>query len=142
MTTPKRTFVVRLVRLLLVAGMIGIGGTLAHAQTGNPVQAKNGKKYVATREIIFDRANGMLRRPTDAETQTLLDQIVDLTNRSTDGLTMRQGANGATIVDLQGRFGGVLLGRAAADGTTEVRCVMTLDEAVQFLGLEEVVPQQ
>jgi len=38
---------------------------------------------------------------------------------------------------LEGRFGGVVLGRAHADGTTEVRCVFTMEEAAEFLGLEE-----
>ena len=38
-------------------------------------------------------------------------------------------------MDLKGRFGGVVLGRANADGTTEVRCVFTMEEAEEFLGL-------
>jgi hypothetical protein len=41
------------------------------------------------------------------------------------------------MMDLDGRFGGVVLGRAKDDGTTEIRCVFTMEEAVAFLGLEE-----
>jgi len=106
------------------------------------VAAKKAKKYVATKEIIFDKANGKLRKPTDEETQALVDQISSLTNRSTEGLTVTQHQSGMKSMRLEGRFGGVLLGRALENGTTEVRCVMTLEEAVDFLGLEESTPQQ
>jgi hypothetical protein len=34
-----------------------------------------------------------------------------------------------------------VLGRANADGTTEVRCVFTMEEAAEFLGLQEVPNQ-
>jgi hypothetical protein len=46
------------------------------------------------------------------------------------------------MMSLQGAFGSVVLGRALADGTTETRCVTTLEEAVTFLGLEESVSPQ
>ena len=116
-------------------------GTLAFTQSaqGQSAQAKNGKKYVATKEIIRDKGTGQLRLPTTEETNALVDQVSALTNRSTDGLTVTQSANGGKMMSLEGRFGGVVLGRALADGTTEVRCVMTMAEAEEFLGLEEVV---
>jgi hypothetical protein len=34
-----------------------------------------------------------------------------------------------------------VLGRAKSDGTTEVRCVFSMEEAAEFLGLEEVTAQ-
>jgi hypothetical protein len=108
----------------------------------SPAPVKNGKKYVATKEIIFDKATNALRLPTAAETEALVTHISSLTNRSSDDLVVTQRANGAKAVNLQGRFGGVVLGVAKADGTTEVRCVTTLEEALDFLGLEEVVSQQ
>ncbi len=105
--------------------------------------AKKAKKYVATKEIVFDKATGKLRKPTVEETQALVDQISTLTNRSTEGLSLKQHQNGMKSMSLAGRFGGVILGRANEDGTTEIRCVMTLEEAVDFLGLEEdTTPQQ
>lgn len=103
---------------------------------------KTGKKYVATREIIFDKATGILRLPTADETQALADQISSLTNRSSENLTVTRTASGGRMMNLQGGFGSVVLGRALADGTTENRCVTTLEEAVTFLGLEESVSQQ
>jgi hypothetical protein len=95
------------------------------------------KRYVATKEIIRDTATGRLRKPTPEETEAMVDQIKTLTNRSTEGLAATQHPNGMTVVDLDGRFGGVVLGRDNAAGTTEVRCVFTLEEATEFLGLEE-----
>ena len=47
------------------------------------------KKYVATREIIFDQASGKLRKPTEEETQALVAQVSKLTNRSSEGLTVK-----------------------------------------------------
>ncbi|MEO5742390.1 MAG: hypothetical protein ABIS29_17530 [Vicinamibacterales bacterium] len=126
-------------------------GTLVFTQTGQqqtpPVRnynaaPKSGKKYVATREIIFDKAAGKLRLPTAEETQALADQISSLTSRSSEGLTVGRSARGGRMMSLEGRFAGVVLGRALVDGTTEVRCVTTLEEAVEFLGLEESIPQQ
>ena len=119
---------------ILFSGIMAAGGTTGLAQSAQ----KNGKKYIATKEIIFDKATHRLRKPTDAETQALVDQVSALTNRSTEGLTVKQLPNGTKQVNLQGRFNEVVLGRANADGTVETRCVSSLEEAIAFLGLEEV----
>ncbi len=120
-----------LARIAAVVLLTG-AATITFAQSGNA----KGKKYVATKEIIFDQATQTLRKPDVAETQAMVEQISALTNRSTEGLAARTLDNGVKQVRLEGRFGGVVLGRANADGTTEVRCVTTMDEAVAFLGLE------
>jgi hypothetical protein len=104
-------------------------------------ESSKAKKYVATKEIIFDQATGKLRKPTDEETKALVESVSVLTNRSSDGLTINTQPNGMKLVDLEGRFNGVVLGRANADGTTEVRCVFTMEEAAEFLGLQEVPNQ-
>ncbi len=129
----------RVVATLVIS--MGIG-TLVFSQAApvQPSPAKNGKKYVATKEIIRDKATGQLRLPTTEETQALVDQVGTLTNRSSENLIVKQLASGGQMMSLEGRFGGVLLGRALADGTTEVRCVMTMQEAAEFLGLEESTP--
>lgn len=142
-----RTNLRRVARLLAVMVMLVGSMSVVFSQTSEqkpaPAAAARGKKYVATKEIIFDKASGRLRKPTDDETQALVDQISTLTNRSTEGLSVKQHQNGMKSMRLEGRFGGVILGRANEDGTTEVRCVMTLEEAVDFLGLEEdTTPQQ
>src|SRR5688572_16453661 len=82
--------------LSLVVLAIGVG-TVVFSQSGQkkpaardytPAPVKNGKKYVATKEIIFDTASNKLRKPTAEETQQLVDQISSLTNRSSEGLTI------------------------------------------------------
>jgi hypothetical protein len=95
------------------------------------------KKYKATKEIILDKTTGRLRKPTQEETDAMVSRISVLTNRSSEGLTVNQRSNGMKSVDLQGRLNSVVLGRANADGTTEIRCVFSIEEAADFLGLEE-----
>lgn len=119
--------------------LIGVGSAVFSQSGGpEPSAAKNGKKYRAGKEIIFDKESGKLRKPTTEETQALVDQVSTLTNRSSEGLTVNTRPNGMKVMNAEGRFSGVVLGRANADGTTEIRCVFTMEEAAEFLGLEEV----
>jgi hypothetical protein len=123
-----------LARVATVVLLMGVA-TSAFGQSGTT----NGKKnYVATKEIIFDKATNKLRKPTPEETQALVEHISTLTNRSSEGLTGKQLPNGATQVNLKGRFNEVVIGRANPDGTVETRCVESIEEAAAFLGLEEV----
>lgn len=125
--------------LILSAVVVALTiGTIALSR--NASQASQ-KRYVATREIILDKSSGRLRKPTTEETDELVGQLKTLTNRSSEGLTATQHPNGMTSMSLEGRFGGVVLGRANADGTTEVRCVFTMEEAEEFLGLEQTSSQ-
>lgn len=126
--------ILTLVVLALVVGTLAFSRSTSKANSSP--QSK--KKYVATQEIILDQGTGRLRKPTVEETQAIVDQVTAFTNRSGEGLTPVQAADGSTKVDLQGGFRGVMLGRANADGTTEVRCVMSMQEAADFLGLVAV----
>jgi len=119
---------------LLIALAVAIGAQTAWSQSAQ----SNGKKYKATKPIVFDQATKQVRMPTDSEVQAMVAQISSLTNRSTEGLEVTTSANGTKSMKLDGRFSTVVLGRANADGSTEVRCVTSLEEAVAFLGLEEV----
>lgn len=118
----------------LVVLVIAVVATIALPRTSS--QGKQ-KKFRATKAILMDKATGLLRKPTLEETDAMVAQISTLTNRSTEGLATQQTVNGGTMMDLDGRFGGVVLGRANADGSTDVRCVFTMEEAAEFLGLEE-----
>lgn len=128
-----------LVLLVLVVGTIAFSRSTS--QANNSAQSSK-KKYIATREIIFDEATRSVRKPTAEETEALVDQVSKLTNRTSEDLTVTSQPDGSEKVDLEGRFGGVMLGRANADGTHELRCVMTMEEAAEFLGLEEVTAQE
>jgi len=128
---PTRKGIGLILSVVLIALTVG---TIALSRTTTQAQKR---KYVATKEIIHDQATGRLRKPTAEETEAMVDQIKSLTNRSTEGLTATQQPNGTVSMNLEGGFNGVVLGRGTADGGTEVRCVFTLEEATDFLGLEE-----
>jgi hypothetical protein len=137
MTKSKHLSSTRLLRrvaavMLLLSALAIVGHTQSSGSNGKS------KKYTATKEIIFDQATKTLRKPTVAETDAMIAQISAVTNRTTDGLTARTLSNGTKQINLQGRYGAVLLGRANADGTTETRCVTSMAEAAEFLGLAEV----
>ena len=127
-----RTRVVVFVALVLLCAAVAASVALPR----NSSQASP-KKYRATKAIVLDKATGALRKPTQEETDAMVSQISVLTNRSSEGLSVNQSPNGMKSVDLQGRFNSVTLGRANADGTTEIRCVFSIQEAADFLGLEE-----
>ena len=143
----KRLSNLRIIVLLAIAVALAGISTIVFSQDKNSNRRKTprpapstAKSYIATQEIIFDQATQTLRKPTTEETSALVARISSLTNRSSEGLTARQLPNGTKQITLEGRFGGVVLGRARADGTTEVRCVTTMEEAIDFLGLEEANP--
>lgn len=124
----------RLLALLaVIAATAGIG-TVVFSQSD---QANGKKKYVATREIIFDQASQKLRKPTAEETQAIVDRVSALTSQSSEGLSVTEGPNGMKVINADDRFSGVVVGRARPDGSTEIRCVMSMAEAAEFLGLEE-----
>lgn len=127
--------------IVAIAGITTVVLSQDKNSDGKGVLQGKAKKYVATREIIFDEASGKLRKPTDEETQAMVAHVSALTNRTDEGLTVKTHKNGMKTVDLEGRFNGVVVGRANADGTTEVRCVFTMEEAAEFLGLQEVQNQ-
>src|SRR5262245_55852179 len=97
--------------LTIVVVLLG-AGALSFAQSGQQPPAKNAKKYVATKEIIFDKATSTLRKPTEEETNALVSYLTVQMNRSTDDLPVTQLAKGGKMMSLEGRFGGVVLGRA------------------------------
>ena len=132
----RRTRIGVIISVALVALTIG-----AFAITRTSTKAQK-KTYVATKEIIRDNATGKLRKPNAEELEAMVDQLESLTNRSSEGLAAKQLANGTKQVTLEGRFGGVVLGRAKEDGTTEIRCVTSMEEAVAFLGLADSTSQE
>ena len=74
--------------LVLSAIVVALAiGTIALSRTSTQAQKKS---YVATREIILDKASGKLRKPTAQETDEMVAQLKSLTNRSTEDLTQVQ----------------------------------------------------
>lgn len=136
--------------IILIAIIAAVGlGTVVFSQSGKNGRAKSPKTapqasrktYVATREITVDQQTGQVRKPTAQETTELVDYLSSALNRSTDDIPVVTRADGSRQMTLGGRLGPVTIARPAADGTMEVRCVTTMEEATAFLGLEETSDQ-
>jgi hypothetical protein len=142
--SKKRNVKRKRVGLVFVAVLIAIVGvTLAFSKSASQARSGQGqqKRYIATREVTLDQTTGQRRKPTDEEIEALVAQVSALTNRSSEGLTVTKRPDGTQMMDLQDRFNNVALARANEDGTTSVRCVTSMEEAAEFLGLQEVTTQ-
>ena len=130
------SLVIAAAALFTLVGMEKVGSSRAVRQV--PPAPTQAKKYKATQPIFTDKQTGQLRMPTEQETQELVDLLGAKLNTSTQGLQSKQLANGAHVLELEGRFGSLALTRTDADGSTESRCVSSFAEAAAFLGLEEI----
>ncbi len=90
----------------------------------------------ANQRITIDAQTGRLRKPTMEEARALVEAITGLTDRSAKGLKVERGPNGLRQVDLKSRFQSVVLAKPNPDGTNEVRCVTSMEEAAAFLGID------
>jgi hypothetical protein len=106
------------------------GGTPLGAQTKQ-------KKYKATRAIVVDQQTGEVRMPTQEEVNDVVANLTTLGQRPADTLQQTTVASGGVRLDLDGAFNGVVLARPNDDGVWETKCVFTLEEGAEFLGLVE-----
>jgi hypothetical protein len=120
---------------ILLAGADSSNGVAA--STNRALTQASQKRYKATRAIVVDKETGQLRMPTKQEIDEVVLSMATLAKRSSEGLRQTSVASGGVAVDLDGGFGGVLLGRPNADGTWETKCVFTIEEGAEFLGLVE-----
>jgi hypothetical protein len=112
---------------------------LATAAFAVPAGAAAPKKFKATRAFVVDRQTGAVRMPTAAEVDAVVTTLTALGQQPAEQLATSTGADGAVGMDLAGGFAGILLARPAEDGTWETRCVFTVEEGAEFLGLVEDV---
>ncbi len=75
--------------------------------------------------------------PTQQEVDEVVANLTALGQRPAESLSQSTQAGGAVTVDLDGGFAGVLLARPNGDGTWETKCVFTLEEGAEFLGIVE-----
>jgi hypothetical protein len=134
------TILVSTVILAFVVGTIVSSKTASAKQENSQLrsQAVDGDTTVqfANQKIKIDPQTGKLRTPTAEEARAIVETVAGLTNRSSKGLRVSQEPNGTTKVDLQGRFQTVVLAKPNPDGTNEIRCVTSLEEATAFLGID------
>jgi hypothetical protein len=118
--------------------IVSLGGGTAVSASANDGQGQTkAKRYKATRAFVVDKQTGQVRMPTQQEVDEVVANLSDLGQRPAESLPQAAHANGAVSVDLDGGFGGVLLGRPNDDGTWQTKCVFTLEEGAEFLGLVE-----
>lgn len=125
--------------LAVVVGTIVSSRTAeAQQESSRQPQASDDDATVefANQRITIDAQTGRLRKPTVEEARALVETITGLTDRSAKGLKVERGPNGLRQVDLKGRFQSVVLAKPNPDGTNEIRCVTSLEEAADFLGLD------
>ncbi len=124
-----------------------VAGTIASSRTASAKQSLQSAASTssddndttvqfANQKITIDAQTGRLRKPSVEEARALVATITKLTDRSTKGLRVEKAENGMDKVDLQGRFQTVVLAKPNADGTNEIRCVSSLKEAAEFLGID------
>jgi len=104
----------------------------AQASTAAP----NQRRFKGTRPLVLDQQTGQQRLPNQEEVEEVIATLSVLANRP-ENLPETPTAAGGISVDLEGGFGGVMLGRPNADGTWETKCVFTFAEGTEFLGLVE-----
>jgi hypothetical protein len=90
----------------------------------------------ASQNISIDAATGRLRKPTVEEARAIVKTLTGLTNRSSKGLHVDHLPNGVSRLDLRDRFQNVIVAKPNTDGTTDIRCVTTMEQATEFLGLD------
>jgi hypothetical protein len=119
-------------RLMLLG--IGLGAALA-ASTHMPVGAQ-GRGHddavvkLAGKKLHIDRATGKLGAISVEDARALVATLTDMTTRN-DGPAVQR-PSGAQMVPMDG-FDHVLVARPNEDGTSDVVCVSSVDEAAAFL---------
>jgi hypothetical protein len=105
----------------------------AFAQTAAKGRGDTGVAVVAGQKVAIDAKTGKLRQPTAEESRKLGEAMRRMINHSTEGLTVKEHANGMKSVDLQGRFQSVAVAKKSADGAVSERCVTNKSEADAFV---------
>ena len=107
--------------------MIRSSDAHVHAQGNN--RDDDAVVKLAGRKVRIDRSTGKLRDLSAQEARELVSTLSAMTTRTESEATT---TSGSTLVRLEG-FDHVLVGRPNEDGTTDVQCVSTVEEAVAFL---------
>lgn len=111
------------------------GAPLAANTQSPPAQGAKSKSYKATRAFVVDKETGKMRMPTQEEVDEVIANLSAFGQRPAEALQQVSDASGAVGVALDGGFGGILLARPNDDGTWETKCVFTLEEGAEFLGI-------
>jgi hypothetical protein len=109
-------------------------------ETISVVSRKPNKTYVtvkvAGQDVQIDPQTGDIQPLTPQEAEKLAAGLKPMLNRSTEGLTPMQHADGSKTVDLQGRFRNVTVARVNKDGSVTQSCVDNPRAAGAFFGID------
>jgi hypothetical protein len=109
------------------AVMMLSGDVRVTAQESN--RGEDAAVTLAGRKVRIDKNSGKLRDLSQQEARELVATLTAMTTRTERAA---QTQSGGTLARIDG-FDHVLVGRPNEDGTTDVRCVESLEEAVSFL---------
>ena len=139
----KGTALLRARRWMKVVGIGGASLVMALAlATGLDAQGRgrNRAELVAKltgKPVRIDQATGRRRAITEQEAVALIDQVAAMTTPTAPASEAPLPGGGA-MLSLSGHgIGHVLISRPNEDGTSSVRCVTSIDEAVDFLSGDE-----
>lgn len=122
--------------------VVGIGGaSLAMAMalaTGLDAQGRGRSRAelvakLTGKPVRIDQATGRRRAITEQEAVALIDQVAAMTTRTAPSSEAPLPGGGAMLSLAGHGMGHVLVSRPNEDGTSSVRCVTSVDEAVDFL---------
>ena len=125
--------ITRRVRLAMLG--VGVAGAMMLLSGDTRVSAQESKRgedaavTLAGRKIRIDKGSGKLRELSQQEARELVSTLTAMTTR-TESVAAQPG--GASLVKLEG-FDHVLVGRPNENGTVDVECVSSVDDAVSFL---------
>jgi hypothetical protein len=93
---------------------------------------------LAGKKLRVDK-NGRLRPISAAEARQMVSTLTAMTERAE--VSRATTPSGGEIVQMSG-FDHVVVGRPNGDGTTDVRCVSSVDEAIAFFGQQSASQEQ
>jgi hypothetical protein len=110
------------------AVMMLSGDVRVTAQESN--RGEDAAVKLAGRKVRIDKTSGKLRDLSQQEARELVSTLTAMTTQTER--TAAQTSAGGTLVQMNG-FDHVLVGRPNENGTTDVECVSSVEEAVSFL---------
>ena len=115
---------------------IGLAGAMTmlsgdvHVTAQEANRGEDAAIRLAGRKVRIDKNSGKLRDLSQQEARELVATLTAMTTHTERPAARTSG--GSTLLELNG-FDHVLVGRPNENGTTDVQCVSSLEEAVSFL---------
>jgi len=128
--------------VLAIAAISAVSRQLSAAKdTAQPENSNvSGKNYrtvkVAGQDVQVDPQTGKLKPLTPQEAQELAGALKKMLNKSAEGLTEVQNADGSKNMDFEGRFQNVVVAREREDGTLSMSCVDNPRAAAAATGID------